>query len=150
MEKTGQSGRTKSAISGKKEAETAESKAAKIPGKENAAAGHSAERKAAEPLHAYRSTTCGSLRRGDAGKHVRLSGWVHRVRDHGGLLFIDLRDHYGLTQCVVDPKAAAFAAAEHVRAEWVIRVDGEVAHPRGRYGEPQPPDRRHRSADRLA
>ena len=57
---------------------------------------------------------------------MRLSGWVHRVRDHGGLLFIDLRDHYGLTQCVVDPKAAAFAAAEKVRAEWVIRVDGKV------------------------
>ena len=126
MEKTAQRGRAKSAISGKKEPETAESKAAKIPGKENAAAGHSAEGELAVALHAYRSTTCGSLRRGDAGEHVRLSGWVHRVRDHGGLLFIDLRDHYGLTQCVVDPKAAAFAAAEHVRAEWVIRVDGEV------------------------
>ena len=51
-------------------------------------------------------TTCGALRKGDAGKTVRLSGWVHRVRDHGGLLFIDLRDHYGLTQCVVDPACA--------------------------------------------
>ncbi|HXW21528.1 MAG TPA: aspartate--tRNA ligase, partial [Rhodomicrobium sp.] len=77
-------------------------------------------------MHAYRTITCGALRRGDAGKTVRLSGWVHRVRDHGGLLFIDLRDHYGLTQCVVDPEAAAFAAAEKVRAEWVIRVDGKV------------------------
>ena len=77
-------------------------------------------------MHAYRTTTCGALRRADAGKPVRLSGWVHRVRDHGGLLFIDLRDHYGLTQCVVDPEAAAFASAEKVRAEWVIRVDGKV------------------------
>ncbi len=65
-------------------------------------------------------------RKADAGKTVRLSGWVHRVRDHGGLLFIDLRDHYGLTQCVADPSDAAFKAAEQVRAEWVIRVDGEV------------------------
>ncbi len=77
-------------------------------------------------MHAYRTTTCGALRRADAGKPVRLSGWVHRVRDHGGLLFIDLRDHYGLTQCVVDPEAGAFASAEKVRAEWVIRVDGKV------------------------
>ena len=59
-------------------------------------------------------------------RQCALSGWVHRVRDHGGLLFIDLRDHYGLTQCVVDPHAPAFAAGEKVRAEWVIRVDGEV------------------------
>ena len=80
----------------------------------------------ADARHAYRTTTCGALRKADAGKHVRLSGWVHRVRDHGGLLFIDLRDHYGLTQCVVDPSAATFKAAEQVRAEWVIRVDGEV------------------------
>jgi aspartyl-tRNA synthetase len=76
--------------------------------------------------HAYRSHTCGALRRADVGAGVRLSGWVHRVRDHGGLLFIDLRDHYGLTQCVVEPDSAAFKAAERCRAEWVIRVDGEV------------------------
>src|SRR5690606_13514348 len=62
----------------------------------------------------------------DAGSNVRLSGWVHRVRDHGGLLFIDLRDHYGITQIVADPDSPAFAAAESVRGEWVIRVDGEV------------------------
>ncbi len=74
----------------------------------------------------YRTHTCGALRKADAGREVRLSGWVHRVRDHGGLLFIDLRDHYGLTQCVIDPSAPAFAAAEKVRAEWVVRVDGEV------------------------
>ncbi|MGO9983314.1 MAG: aspartate--tRNA ligase [Rhodomicrobium sp.] len=77
-------------------------------------------------MHGYRSTTCGALRKADAGKTVRLSGWVHRVRDHGGLLFIDLRDHYGLTQCVVDPGDTAFASAEQVRAEWVVRIDGKV------------------------
>src|SRR6185436_7402902 len=59
-------------------------------------------------------------------RDVRLSGWVHRVRDHGGLLFIDLRDHYGLTQVVADPDSPAFKAAERLRAEWVIRVDGKV------------------------
>ncbi|CAN5527312.1 aspartate--tRNA ligase [soil metagenome] len=77
-------------------------------------------------MHAYRSHTCGALREGDQGRDTRLSGWVHRVRDHGGLLFIDLRDHYGLTQVVADPDSPAFAAAELVRAEWVIRVDGRV------------------------
>jgi len=77
-------------------------------------------------LHRYRSHTCDELTAADAGKTVRLSGWVNRVRDHGGLLFIDLRDHYGMTQCVVDPDSPAFAEVEKVRAEWVIRVDGEV------------------------
>src|SRR5262245_35471759 len=77
-------------------------------------------------MHAYRSHTCGELRATDVGKTTRLSGWVHRVRDHGGLLFIDLRDHYGLTQIVADPDSPAFKAAETVRAEWVIRVDGTV------------------------
>src|SRR5690606_31053659 len=76
--------------------------------------------------HRYRSHTCGALTAADAGNNVRLSGWVHRVRDHGGLLFIDLRDHYGMTQCVVDPDSAAFAAVEQVRSEWVVRIDGEV------------------------
>ena len=79
-----------------------------------------------DSLHAYRSHNCGALRGGDTGKQVRLSGWVHRVRDHGGLLFIDLRDHYGLTQCVIEPGEAAFAAAEEVRAEWVVKIDGQV------------------------
>jgi aspartyl-tRNA synthetase len=77
-------------------------------------------------MHRYRTHTCGALRPEDVGKTVRLSGWVHRVRDHGGLLFIDLRDHYGLTQVVADPDSPAFKAAEKVRAEWVIRIDGEV------------------------
>jgi aspartyl-tRNA synthetase len=81
---------------------------------------------ATAPLHRYRSHTCGALRQGDVGASVRLSGWVHRVRDHGGLLFIDLRDHYGLTQVVADPDSAAFKTAESVRSEWVIRVDGRV------------------------
>jgi aspartyl-tRNA synthetase len=84
------------------------------------------------PLHRYRSHTCGALRASDIGNGVRLSGWVHRVRDHGGLLFIDLRDHYGITQIVADPDSAAFKAAEAVRSEWVIRVDGQVrARPDG-------------------
>jgi aspartyl-tRNA synthetase len=78
------------------------------------------------PLHRYRSHTCGALRKGDVGLQARLSGWVHRVRDHGGLLFIDLRDHYGLTQVVADPDSPAFRTAETVRSEWVIRVDGRV------------------------
>ncbi|MGE0845116.1 MAG: aspartate--tRNA ligase [Flavobacteriaceae bacterium] len=77
-------------------------------------------------MHRYRSSTCGALRASDVGSTARLSGWVHRVRDHGGLLFIDLRDHYGITQVVADPDSAAFRTAEKVRAEWVIRVDGEV------------------------
>ena len=77
-------------------------------------------------MHRYRSHTCGALRPADVGQSVRLSGWVHRVRDHGGLLFIDLRDHYGITQCVADPDSPAFSAAERVRSEWVIRVDGVV------------------------
>ena len=77
-------------------------------------------------MHRYRTHTCAALRSGDVGNNVRLSGWVHRIRDHGGLLFIDLRDHYGLTQLVIDPDSPAFAAAEKVRSEWVIRVDGEV------------------------
>jgi aspartyl-tRNA synthetase len=77
-------------------------------------------------MHRYRSHTCAALTLADVGNTVRLSGWVHRVRDHGGLLFIDLRDHYGLTQLVVDPDSAAFKLAETVRSEWVIRIDGEV------------------------
>lgn len=77
-------------------------------------------------MHRYRSHTCGELRDSHVGETVRLSGWVHRIRDHGGLLFIDLRDHYGMTQCVVDPDSDAFSLAETVRAEWVLRIDGEV------------------------
>jgi aspartyl-tRNA synthetase len=77
-------------------------------------------------MHRYRSHTCGALRDSDIGHDVRLSGWCHRIRDHGGLLFIDLRDHYGLTQCVADPDSPAFKDAEKLRAEWVVRIDGKV------------------------
>jgi aspartyl-tRNA synthetase len=77
-------------------------------------------------MHAYRTHTCGQLRPSDAGETVRLSGWVHRKRDHGGLLFIDLRDNYGLTQIVIAPSSPAFAQAEKTRAESVIRIDGKV------------------------
>jgi aspartyl-tRNA synthetase len=77
-------------------------------------------------MHRYRSHTCAALRKSDVGAEVRISGWVHRVRDHGGLLFIDLRDHYGMTQVVVDPDSPAFKMAETVRGEWVIRIDGKV------------------------
>ena len=77
-------------------------------------------------MHAYRSHTCGALRLTHAGSNVRLSGWVHRKRDHGGLLFIDLRDHYGLTQLVLHPETPGFEAVERLRAESVIRVDGQV------------------------
>ena len=83
-------------------------------------------------MHRYRSHTCGALRESDIGADVRLSGWVHRVRDHGGVLFIDLRDHYGLTQVVADPDSPAFKDAETLRSEWVVRVDGKVrARPAG-------------------
>jgi aspartyl-tRNA synthetase len=77
-------------------------------------------------MHRYRTHTCGALRESDVGNTVRLSGWCHRIRDHGGLLFIDLRDHYGLTQAVADPDSPAFKAAEQLRAEWVVRIDGTV------------------------
>jgi aspartyl-tRNA synthetase len=77
-------------------------------------------------MHRYRSHTCGALRESDIGKVVRLSGWCHRIRDHGGVLFIDLRDHYGLTQVVADPDSKAFKLAETLRAEWVVRIDGKV------------------------
>ena len=78
------------------------------------------------PMHRYRSHTCGALRESDIGSTVRLSGWCHRIRDHGGVLFIDLRDHYGLTQVVADPDSKAFKLAEALRSEWVVRIDGKV------------------------
>jgi len=77
-------------------------------------------------MHAYRTHTCGALRSTDAGANVRLSGWIHRKRDHGGLLFIDLRDHYGLTQLVLHPETPGFEVVERLRAESVIKVDGAV------------------------
>jgi aspartyl-tRNA synthetase len=89
--------------------------------------------------HAYRTHTCGQLRDTDANGNTRLSGWVHRVRDHGGLLFIDLRDHYGMTQVVADPDSPSFKVAEKVRSEWVIRVDGKVrARPAGTENKDMP------------
>ena len=77
-------------------------------------------------MHAYRSHTCADLNAAHAGETVRLSGWVHRVRDHGGVLFVDLRDHYGMTQVLADSDSPAFAAMEKLRSETVIRIDGRV------------------------
>jgi aspartyl-tRNA synthetase len=77
-------------------------------------------------MHRYRTCSCSDLREARTGETVRLSGWCHRIRDHGGVLFIDLRDHYGVTQCVVDPDSKAFDQAEKLRSEWVVRIDGAV------------------------
>ncbi|MEP2892379.1 aspartate--tRNA ligase [Tateyamaria sp.] len=77
-------------------------------------------------MHAFRSHTCAALTSANVGDTVRLSGWVHRVRDHGGILFIDLRDHYGITQVLCDPDSPVFADVEKVRSEWCIRIDGTV------------------------
>jgi aspartyl-tRNA synthetase len=88
-------------------------------------------------MHRYRTHDCGALRAEQIGSTVRLSGWCHRIRDHGGVLFIDLRDHYGLTQVVADPDSPAFKTAEKLRSEWVVRVDGRV---RRRPGSTENPD----------
>ena len=77
-------------------------------------------------MHAYRSHTCAGLNSSHVGQTVRLSGWVHRVRDHGGILFIDLRDHYGITQVLADPDSPAFQDVEKLRSEWCVRIDGVV------------------------
>ena len=77
-------------------------------------------------MHAYRSQTCADLRRDHVGQEVRLAGWVHRIRDHGGVLFIDLRDHYGVTQVLCDPDSPVFAEVEKLRSEWCVRIDGVV------------------------
>ena len=77
-------------------------------------------------MHAYRSHTCADLNKTNVGNNVRLSGWVHRIRDHGGVLFIDLRDHYGITQVLCDPDSSVFSDMEKVRSEWCIRIDGNV------------------------
>ena len=90
-------------------------------------------------MHRYRTHTCGALRESDIGTEVRLSGWCHRIRDHGGVLFIDLRDHYGLTQVVADPDSPAFKAAETLRSEWVVRVDGKVRRRPGGTENPELP-----------
>src|SRR5712671_3111924 len=78
-------------------------------------------------MHAYRTHTCGQLRLSDAGTAVRLSGWLHNRRDHGGLLFIDLRDHYGVTQLVVPENAAFHDVISKLPKETVVRIDGKVA-----------------------
>ena len=90
-------------------------------------------------MHRYRTHTCGELRESDIGQEVRLSGWCHRIRDHGGVLFIDLRDHYGLTQVVADPDSPAFKVAETLRSEWVVRVDGKVRRRPGGTENPELP-----------
>src|ERR1700761_3499102 len=77
-------------------------------------------------MHAYRTHTCGQLRKSDVGQMVRLSGWVHRRRDHGGLIFIDLRDHSGITQCVIEPDGNAFPTVDTARSEWVLTLTGQV------------------------
>jgi len=77
-------------------------------------------------MHAFRSHKCNALTAANVGENVRLSGWVHRVRDHGGVLFIDLRDHYGITQVLADSDSPVFKELEKVRSEWVIRIDGKV------------------------
>jgi aspartyl-tRNA synthetase len=77
-------------------------------------------------MHRYRTHTCGALRESHIDQTARLSGWCHRIRDHGGVLFIDLRDHYGITQCVVDPDSPAFKDAEKLRSEWVVRMEGRI------------------------
>src|SRR5215475_12558782 len=94
------------------------------------------------PMHRYRTNTCGALRASDIGRDVRLSGWVHRKRDHGGVLFVDLRDHYGITQVVADSDSPALPILEGLRAESVVTIDGTVkaraegtAHPNLATGE---------------
>ena len=77
-------------------------------------------------MHSYRSHTCVDLNKTNVGNDVRLSGWVHRIRDHGGVLFVDLRDHYGITQVLCDPDSPVFSEMEKVRSEWCIRIDGNV------------------------
>ena len=78
-------------------------------------------------MHAYRTHTCGALRLADADLDARLSGWVHRKRDHGQLLFVDLRDHYGVTQCVIDVSSPLFAAVDSLKLESVVTMTGRVA-----------------------
>ena len=77
-------------------------------------------------MHAYRTHNCAELRPSNTGERIRLSGWIHRKRDHGGVLFVDLRDHYGITQIVGRAGSEALATLEHLRAESVVTVEGEV------------------------
>ena len=77
-------------------------------------------------MHPFRSHDCGALRQANVGETVRLSGWVHRKRDHGGVLFVDLRDHYGITQVVADEDSPALALLDGLRVESVVTIDGVV------------------------
>src|SRR5687767_9929503 len=77
-------------------------------------------------MHPYRTHNCGQLAATEVGQEVRLSGWVHRKRDHGGVLFVDLRDHYGITQIVADSDSAALGLLESLRVESVVTIDGLV------------------------
>ena len=77
-------------------------------------------------MHKYRTHNCSELRLGNESSTVKLAGWVHRKRDHGNLLFIDLRDHYGFTQILADPDSKVFSEVEKIRSEWCIRIDGIV------------------------
>ena len=77
-------------------------------------------------MHAYRSHNCAALRKDNVGDTIRLSGWVHRKRDHGGVLFIDLRDHFGITQILADSDSTAFEAMDALRGESVICITGRV------------------------
>ena len=99
-------------------------------------------------MHPYRTHNCGELRTDQVGETVRLSGWVHRKRDHGQLLFIDLRDHYGITQVVFQPEHPFFADAENVRLESVLTVTGRVVARSPETVNPQPADRRGRGGRR--
>ena len=106
--------------------------------------------RAAEAMHAYRTHTCGALRLADAGQTARLSGWVHRKRDHGQLLFIDLRDHYGITQCVIDVSSAALRRGRRAAARKRRHGHRQGGRALGRDGQSQAADRRGRAADRRA
>ena len=77
-------------------------------------------------MHAYRTHTCAELRQSNVGETVRLSGWVHRKRDHGHLLFVDLRDHYGITQIVTDTGSPSFKTLDRIRVESVVTIEGEA------------------------
>ena len=77
-------------------------------------------------MHVYRTHNCGEIRADKVGQTARISGWVHRKRDHGNLLFIDLRDHYGVTQCVIDTSSPIFSEVEAARLESVLTITGKI------------------------
>ena len=77
-------------------------------------------------MNKYRSHNCSEIRENDIGKNVKLSGWLHRKRDHGNLLFLDLRDHFGITQCVIENKDKNFKTLEKLKPESVLSIMGEV------------------------